>query len=262
MRLICLTVSHATANVALREKLAIPPRDLDAALAELKTSFPAAEFMILSTCNRTEIYVARATHGHPRIETLLTWWAGRSDVPLEALEAVVDTYTDSDAIGHVFSVAAGLESLVPGEVQILGQLKDAYQGARQAGSTGTLINTLIQSALRAGKEVRHVTGIDQGKVSVASVAIDCVLDHAADLADLNVLSIGAGEMSRLMPQGIVGRQSLRRQSHSPGQPTRRPGREYRHARRLPRPGRYRAHVHSRCGGDPYPHPAGNDDGES
>jgi glutamyl-tRNA reductase len=203
MRLICLTVSHATANVALREKLAIPPRDLDAALAELKTSFPAAEFMILSTCNRTEIYVARATHGHPRIETLLTWWAGRSDVPPEALEAVVDTYTDSDAIGHVFSVAAGLESLVPGEVQILGQLKDAYQDARQAGSTGTLINTLIQSALRAGKEVRHVTGIDQGKVSVASVAIDCVLDHAADLADLNVLSIGAGEMGRLMLQRLV-----------------------------------------------------------
>jgi glutamyl-tRNA reductase len=203
MRLICLTASHASADVALREKLAINPGDLPAALAEFKAQFPAAEFAILSTCNRTEIYIARATHGHPRIDELLAWWAGRSDVAIESLEDAATALTDSDAIAHCFAVAAGLESLVPGEVQILAQLKDAYQHARDAGATGTLLNTLIQSALRAGKDVRAATGIDQGKVSIASVAVDCVLDHTPSLAGRTVLSIGAGEMSRLMGQRIA-----------------------------------------------------------
>jgi glutamyl-tRNA reductase len=203
MRLICLSVSHVSADVALREKLAISDAELPGVLAELKAQHPAAEFTILSTCNRTEIYVARATHGHPRIEELLTWWALRSRVPTDTLETVAAVLTDSEAIAHCFAVATGLESLVPGEVQILGQLREAYQAAHDAGTTGALLNTLIQSALRAGKDVRTSTGIDQGKVSIASVAIDCVLDHSPSLTGQSVLSIGAGEMSQLMLQRLA-----------------------------------------------------------
>ena len=198
MRIVCVGISHKTSPVELRERLAFDGPARSRALRQLKRKWPTAEFAILSTCNRVEIYTARPVHSHPRAEELRDWLAGFHSVETGELTKPIYEFTDAEAAGHLYEVAAGLDSMVPGEAEIAAQVKDAYSAAVRVGSAGRAINELFQQALHVVKHVRSETGIGTGKVSVATVAIDCIDKIFDSLTGKCVLSIGAGKMNQLM----------------------------------------------------------------
>lgn len=198
MRVLCLGISHKTADVGLREKLAFQAARIPAALADLASRWAAAEFVVVSTCNRTEVYTARPVHGHPRQEELLRWLGGFHGVDLAEYADATYALADADAVRHLFAVASGLESLVIGEPQIVAQLKGAYAAAVEAGAARAILNELFQTAFHVAKEVRGRTRISSGKVSVASVAVDAVAESLGSLEGKTVLNVGSGKMNELM----------------------------------------------------------------
>ena len=167
-------------------------------------TFPGNEFVILSTCNRVELYVAGSPEQVPETGDLTDVLAKFHGVKTEAFAAHLVSYHDEGAIGHLFRVAASLESLVLGEGQILGQVRDAYRTATECKTVGPIFHTVFQSALRVGKLVRERTGMDQGKLSVASVAVDLAREVFDSFADKTVLVIGAGKMGELTLQHLKG----------------------------------------------------------
>ncbi len=202
MRILCIGLNHKTAGVALRERIAFDPTATRSALEDLRDRWPHAEFLLVSTCNRTEIYLARPVHGHPREEELHLWLAKCQGISLDRFVGNLYNLADSDAIDHIFQVTCGLDSLVPGETQIVRQVKDAYDQAVTTQAAGAVMNMLVQAALHVTKHVRNETAIGQGRVSVASVAIDCLVGEMDALEGKTVLSVGAGKMNRLMLQHL------------------------------------------------------------
>jgi len=198
MRILCVGLNHKTAPVALREKLAFDAARRSRALSELAAMWPEAEFAILSTCNRSEVYAARPVHGHPREEEIRRWLGEFHGVAAGDFADSLYAPADAAAAEHLFAVTAGLDSLVPGEAQIVAQVKDAYAAAVKARAAGAVMNELFQKAFRAAKSVRSRTKIASGKTSVASAAIDCVTGMFDTLKDKCVLNVGAGKMNELM----------------------------------------------------------------
>lgn len=198
MRILCTGISHKTAAIAIREKLALGPHEIRRAIRNLKRRWPAAEFVLLATCNRTELYCARPVHDHPREQELTQWLGELGELSALQCEKCIYMQADAHAIEHAFKVACGLESMILGEDQIVSQVKQAYASAVSAGAVGPVLHDIFQDALHVAKHVRNETAITQGKASVASVAIDCVLCHAGRLAGRKVLSVGAGPMNELM----------------------------------------------------------------
>lgn len=194
--LLVLGVDHRSAPTSIRELLAFDGAKLNDGLELLKTDFPDREFAILSTCNRVEVYSAGSTPGLPADE--LVHFLGRfHKAEPEKFADHLIRHHDENAVGHLFRVAASLESLVLGEGQILGQVKDAYKAAVERKAVGPVLHAVFQQALRVGKKVREETGMDQGKLSVASVAVDVAKDVFDTFADKTVLVIGAGKMGDL-----------------------------------------------------------------
>jgi glutamyl-tRNA reductase len=187
-----LGLNHKTAPVALREKVAFNEDRLVAALRTLRQETGIAEVVILSTCNRTEVYWSGSASG----AELSHWLENHHGNDLD-LAASLYVHQDRLAVQHAFSVASGLDSMVLGEPQILGQLKDAYRVAHEIGSTGPLLNRLFQAAFAAAKRVRSETQIGANAVSIASATVSLARRMYADLSAHNALMIGAGEMIAL-----------------------------------------------------------------
>jgi glutamyl-tRNA reductase len=187
-----LGINHKTAPVALREKVAFTEDRLVAALLMLRKELGVAEALILSTCNRTEVYWSGPASGSE-----LSQWLERHHGNTLDLAASLYVHQESRAIEHTFSVASGLDSMVLGEVQILGQLKDAYRIAQQSGSTGPILNKLFQAAFSAAKRVRTETRVGANAVSLASATVSLARRVYEDLSAHNVLLIGAGDMNAL-----------------------------------------------------------------
>lgn len=198
MRILCLGVNFRSARLAIREKLAFTPASADRALRQLGQAWPRAEFFLLSTCNRTELYTARPLHAHPREEELLHWLGRFHQVDPGEFADAIYSHVEADAVGHLFAVAAGLDSLVPGEPQIVAQVKQAAAAAAEVGPLGSTLRNLIDEALRAAKDVRTRTGIAEGKSSVASVALDVLAETFGDLTGRCLLSIGGGKISEIL----------------------------------------------------------------
>lgn len=198
MKILCIGLSHKTAQLALREKLSFDGDQARSALKQLAGDYKEAEFLVLSTCNRVEIYVARKLHAPPRADRVRAWLGDFHQLAVDDLEEKLYTLDDSEAIAHLLAVAGGLDSLVPGEPQIVAQLKDAYALAVDTGTARAAIGELVQGALHVAKHIRSETGIGAGKVSVASVAIDFVQHVFQSLSGKCVLNIGAGKMNELM----------------------------------------------------------------
>ncbi|MGB2822398.1 MAG: glutamyl-tRNA reductase [Phycisphaerae bacterium] len=198
MRILCIGANHRSATVAVREKLAFDAGQRQQALRDLRGRWFDAEFAIISTCNRTEVYAARPVHGHPRAEELRDWLCGFHSLAPGDLGEAFYTLADGEAVGHLFAVAAGLDSLVPGEAQIVSQVKAAYVEAVEADCARTVMNELFQAAFHVAKHIRTETDIAMGKVSVASVAVEFVQQLFETLEDKCVLSVGAGKMNDLM----------------------------------------------------------------
>jgi glutamyl-tRNA reductase len=187
-----LGINHKTAPVALREKVAFAEDSLVAALRALRQEFGVTEAVILSTCNRTEVYWSGAASGAE-----LSQWLERHHGNDLDLSPSLYVHQESRAVEHAFSVASGLDSMVLGEVQILGQLKDAYRIAQESGSTGPTLNKLFQAAFSAAKRVRTETRIGANAVSLASATVSLARRVYADLSAHSALLIGAGDMNSL-----------------------------------------------------------------
>ena len=202
MNLRAIGCNVATAPVGVRERLAFDAAKLDRALAELPARY-GTEAVVLGTCNRVELYVARSDVGSPVHAPLIAeFLAEVHGLPAEQIHPHLYEHADADAVRHLFRIACGLDSVVIGETQIAGQVKDAFDTAQKAGATGPLTNALFPAAARVSKRVRTETGLDQGQVSVASAAVDFVRQVFDHFADKTVLVIGAGEMGRLTLQHL------------------------------------------------------------
>ncbi|MBI2807489.1 MAG: glutamyl-tRNA reductase [Planctomycetes bacterium] len=197
MNLLCVGGSFKTMPIELREKLAFDGPKLPAALNELASRY-GCESAIVSTCNRVEIYVARAgAPTAPDAELIAEFIAQFHDVRYDQIRASMYTRTNDAAAAHLFRVTSSLDSLIVGEGQIAGQVKKAYEAAHVAGSAGVVLHALFQQALAVAKRVRTQTGISHGHVSVSSVAVDYVRQVHHHFGDKTILVIGAGKMGVL-----------------------------------------------------------------
>lgn len=201
-RLLLLGLNHATAPLPVREKIAFPGAERARALEALRRRFPEAELTLLSTCNRVELYAARPVHGRPRAEELVQFLAEFHAIEAGKFESHLYQKADRDAVSHLFTVACSLDSMVLGETQIIGQVREAYEIAKAAGATGAFLNPLFQKAVAVGKEVMTATSITEGRMSIASVAVDYAREIFDHFADKTVLSIGAGKMAQLVLQSF------------------------------------------------------------
>lgn len=197
MNLLLVGCSFKTTPIELRERLAFNGPQLAAALQSLESRYDC-EAAVISTCNRVEIYLARAGSRTPLDPGLLhEFLAETHHIPVAQLAQPLYHQVDAQAIRHLFRVAASLDSLIVGEGQIAGQVKRAYDQARQMGTAGPVLNPLFQIAHVVAKRVRAETGIAQGKVSVSSVAVDYVRQVFDHFDDKTILVIGAGKMGVL-----------------------------------------------------------------
>jgi glutamyl-tRNA reductase len=201
MQLLTIGINHHTAPVALRERVAFPLDQIKPALATFKDLWrsPAApnapEAAILSTCNRTELYCA--TDDRTAREAALQWLSKYHNMAVDELAPHVYALPQSEAVRHAFRVASGLDSMVLGETQILGQLKDAVRTASEAGALGTYLNQLFQRTFAVAKEVRGTTEIGAQSVSMAAAAVRLAQRIFEKVSTQRVLFIGAGEMIEL-----------------------------------------------------------------
>ena len=193
-----LGINHRTAPVSLREKVAFSEERLLAALRTLRELVGVAEVVILSTCNRTEVYWAGSASGAE-----LSKWLERHHGNNLDLASSLYVHQEQRAVEHAFSVASGRDSRVLGEAQILGQLKDAYRVAQEAGSTGPALNKLFQAAFSAAKRVRSETRIGENAVSIASATVSLARRVYSDLSAQSALLIGAGDMNALVARHFM-----------------------------------------------------------
>jgi glutamyl-tRNA reductase len=196
-------INHRTAPVEMRERFAIPARHIVEALHELRASDAVQEAVLLSTCNRVEIYVA-GTNSNNMLAAVTQFLQKRSGSP-PAFGQEFYLHEFPESARHLFEVAAALDSMVVGETEILGQVKAAYQTAHEAHQTGAILNRLFQSAFSAAKDVRTNTRIGTGRVSIGSVAVELAEQVFCDLNNSAVLLVGAGEMSETTAKALQSR---------------------------------------------------------
>lgn len=199
-RLLLMGLNHATAPVAVRERITLDVAGCREAMRAFRGKFPRAEVVILSTCNRVELYSARAVHEHPRGDELIQFLADLRDLPVELLRPHLYEKANRDVVTHLFRVASSLDSMILGETQILGQVRHAYEMAKAEGAVGAMLNPLFQRAVGVGKTVLSQTAIAEGRLSVASVAVDYARRIFQRFDDKTVLSVGAGKMGVLVLQ--------------------------------------------------------------
>ena len=200
----CLGLNHKTASVALRERLAFPSHRLETSLARLGCGDDPAwseiqEFIILSTCNRVELY---ATATRPIFDTLEAFLSETQNFPASEFSSKLYKLLDGDAIRHLLHVAGGLDSVVIGEPQILGQVTEAYAAARHHGTTGKILSRMFQVAIRAGKRARTETTISHNPASISSVAVKLISKMVPELSAANIMVLGAGEMAELAVESL------------------------------------------------------------
>lgn len=200
--LFSIGISHKTAPVALREKLALPPAQAKRLMHDLVAGDAIIEAVAVSTCNRTELYLVT---GDPvsAEATALTKLSARAQIAPTDLAPRLYTAAGSDAIAQLMRVASGLDSMVIGETEILGQVKRAYQSALEEGVTGALSNRLFRSAIETGKRVQSETALGSGRVSVASIAVDLAASTLGDLAGREALVIGSGANGELTARALA-----------------------------------------------------------
>lgn len=201
MAILAYGVNYRTAPVEFRERLAFPEESLQQALEAATHLIPSvSEAAIISTCNRTELYLCVDPENDKKVGQ---WLAQTREIPIDELENVAYSYWDADAAKHLIRVASGLDSQVLGEPQIMGQVKSAYDLARRAGTLGPELNLLSQITLSAAKRVRTDTDIGRNPVSVAYAAVVMAQQIFTDLKDTTALLLGAGEMIQRVAEHLA-----------------------------------------------------------
>ncbi len=201
LALLAFGINHKTAPVNVREKVAFAPGKLEAALRDLLARSAVNECAIVSTCNRTELYCG-FEDDNTNIETIINWFHDYHHLEADEVEPYIYTHIDNLAVQHILRVASGLDSLVLGEPQILGQIKDAYNTASHAGAIGRQLNRLFQHTFSVAKQVRTDTAIGASPVSVAFAAVTLGKRIFADLGRHTALLIGAGDTIELVARHL------------------------------------------------------------
>lgn len=218
MTLLAVGVNHTSAPLAIRERLSFPSESLYGALKDLWKVNEISEAAILSTCNRTEFYCTATTTDE---QFLIDWVAETKKIDPGTLKPYIYTHADNQLIRHMFRVACGLDSMILGEPQILGQMKTAYQTACEAGTLGKHLGKLFQQTFSAAKKVRTDTAIGSSPVSVAFAAVQLAQQIFDKLKDQTAVLIGAGETieltARHLKQQGIGRMIIANRTHAKAQ---------------------------------------------
>ena len=202
--LIAVGINHDSATLEIRERVAFAPENIGTALGSALATAPITEVVILSTCNRTEIYGVIPTSGDPlsASDALVSWVTQHHGLPAEALSTCIYKHNGRQALTHLVRVAAGLNSMVLGEPQIFGQLKSAFAVAEEAGAVGSRLQQLFPEAFRIAKKVRTDTAIGENPVSVAYASVDLAGHILSNLSKRTALLLGAGETIELVARHL------------------------------------------------------------
>jgi len=205
MKIVVLGLNHKSAPIEIREKLAFDTIQTLRALRELKNKFREAEFVLLSTCNRVELYCAFKISESEEVtpENLAEFLSDFHNIPIEKFQESLYAYENEDSVRHLLTVASSLDSMVVGEAQIIAQVKESYRLACTANSTGKILNRLFHYAFATSKKIYTTTSISTGRVSVAGVAVELAMQLFADIKSAKVVVIGAGEMGELLVQHLL-----------------------------------------------------------
>ena len=202
MSVVVIGLNHRTVPLDLLERMTVNEASLPKALADLVGRDHVSEAVVLSTCNRTEVY-ASVERFHAAYADIREFLSGLAFLPPEAFGDHLYAHYDEAAAQHLFTVASGLDSAVLGESEILGQVRSAWERARDEQATGPTLNMLFRSALEAGKRARTETAIGQKTTSVSAAAVDMAAEHLGGLADREVLVVGAGEMGEGLVRSLM-----------------------------------------------------------
>lgn len=200
MEIACLGLNHKTAPVEVRERFAVGSTRLGEAARNLLETAGAAEGVVVSTCNRTEFYLA-AEHAGEAMRRLEQGLADK----VHGHDGLYYHHESAQAVRHLCKVVSGLDSMLLGETEIFGQVKQAYHAAHEAGTTGPILNRLFQKVFGVGKKVRTQTTIQEGSTSIGNVAVELAEKIFGHLKNSEVMVLGAGEMSRLTAKALVSR---------------------------------------------------------
>ena len=203
MSLVVVGLNHRNAPVDLLERMAVPGKALPKALHALVAREHLAEAVLLSTCNRTEVY-AKATLFHPGIDDVRHFLAETAGLDPDALADLLYTFHDDAAVSHLFAVASGLDSMIIGEHEILGQVREAWRAADDEGTVGPLLTRTFRHAIEVGKRARTETEIGRHAVSISSAAVTLAVERLGSLDGRRVLVIGAGDVGQRMAVALAG----------------------------------------------------------
>jgi glutamyl-tRNA reductase len=201
MEISVLGVDFRSASIDIRQTLAFNQEEISNKLLELKKTRGLLEVVILSTCNRTEIYLV--TEDYFDFSIITTWWVDQSSSAQPSYASAIYHKVDSHVVEHLFNVSCGLESMVLGEPQILGQIKKSFAMAKLAGTTSRILYRLFDHAFNVAKKVRTQTGVGRCPVSIGNSAIMLAKEKISDFSDKSILIIGAGDTAELIAKHIV-----------------------------------------------------------
>ncbi|MEE9404870.1 MAG: glutamyl-tRNA reductase [Algisphaera sp.] len=196
MRLVLIGINHRTAPVALRDQLAVDAQRLPEVLAAFREAFKHGEAVLLSTCNRTELYMAAPATVAPEPDALMDFLARQTGVPLSALAAATTLFEQADAASHLFRVTAGLDAMAVGESQVLGQVRRAYEAAGTAGTARRALHRLFQAALQGARKARRESGVEAMDQSISTMAVEFAGGLFESFDDKVVVGVGAGEITK------------------------------------------------------------------
>lgn len=214
MGILVVGLNHKTAPIDVREKIAFDDQSLPRALIELKERMPDTELVVLSTCNRVEIYLG-APDIEKRSDDISRFLSDYHDIGADAFVTHLYHHLDRDAVLHLFKVACSLDSMVVGEAEVLGQVKRAYMFALEEGVSGKVLNNLFQTAFAVAKHVRASSAIGERRVSVASVAVELALKVFSDFSDKTVMINRGGGNGRTHAEAHDGERHKGRDSRQP-----------------------------------------------
>jgi glutamyl-tRNA reductase len=203
MSLVVVGLNHRTVPVELLERMAIAPAALPKALHTLGQGENLAEVVLLSTCNRTEVY-ARYTNFHPAVQDAHDFLTDQSAVHPDELTEHLYTFHDDAAVAHLFGVAAGVDSMIVGEAEILGQVREAWLTAEREGATGPLLSRVFRQAIEVGKRSRTETAIGRNPASVSSAAVTVAAERLGSIEGRRVLVLGAGDVGEGLAIALAG----------------------------------------------------------
>jgi len=202
--ILCLSASHKKANIPLLEALSF--KDKTESLMKLCLLESVKECIIIQTCNRVEIYIRTdGRESEAVVEELLGFWSQQVGISRDVILGAIELYSGHEALNHLMSLAAGLESMVVGEDQILGQIRSAYVEAKKLKTVGKTFSTLFMKAINVGRRIRAETRLNEGQLSVSSIAVNLAEKHVGDLSSATFLLVGAGETGTIAGKELMSK---------------------------------------------------------